>query len=293
MASGRVGSAAVREIWHYPVKSMAGVLLEACELTADGFVGDRGWAVRDEKRKCITDARSLPALLDVEVRYTRPPVPGESAPPVELRLPGTRTVTSEDGDVHEALTEYLGTDVTLWPRLPEDRREHYLRVYPEDVTGYLTDLFGVTEPDDLPDLSQLPPALAEFQTIPGSYFDAYPVHLVTTGTLDALATALDRPVDVRRLRPNLVVEGPAEADEDWTGRELRLGDAVVRIEARCPRCVMISRPRQGLPTDRDLLRTVHRDFGHNAGYYASVVQPGRVASGDPADGASDRLRTTA
>ena len=276
MASGSNGRTAVREIWHHPVKSMAGIRLEACDLTADGFAGDRGWAVRDEGRKCIADARSLPALLDVEARYTRPPAPGELSPPVELRLPGMRTVTSEDGDVHEALTEYLGIDATLWPRLPEDRREHYLRAYPEDLIGYLTDLFGVTDPADLPDISQLPPELAEFQTIPGSYFDAYPVHLVTTGTLDALAAALNRPVDTRRLRPNLVVDGPAEADEDWTGRELRLGDAVVRIETPCPRCVMISHPRQGLPADRGLLRTVHRGFGHNVGYYASVVRPGRL-----------------
>jgi len=267
---------AVREIWHYPVKSMAGIRLDACEVTEDGFLGDRGWAVRDEKRQCIADARALPALLDIEVRYTRPPAPGEFSPPVELRLPGSRTVTSEDEDVHAALTDYLGLDVTLWPRLPEDQREHYQRVYPEDVTGYLTGIFGVTEPSDLPDISQLPPELAEFQTIPGSYFDAFPVHLVTTGALDALSAAVDRPVDVRRLRPNLVVDGPAEADEDWTGRELHLGDAVLRVEAACPRCVMISHPRHGLPADRALLRTVHRDFSHNVGYYASVLKPGRI-----------------
>jgi uncharacterized protein YcbX len=286
MASGHIERVALREIWRYPVKSMAGERLASCELTADGLVGDRCWAVRDEKRACLTDARSLPALLDIAVRYTRPPAPGESAPPVELRPPGLQAVTSEDSGVHDALTEYLSADVTLWPRLPEDRREHYVRVYPEDVTGYLTGLFGVTELGELPDLSQLPPAIAEFQTIPGSYFDAYPVHLVTTGTLDALAAALGRPVDVRRLRPNLVVDGPAEADEDWTGRELRLGDAVVRIEAPCPRCVMVSRPQQGLPVDRELLRTVHRGFGHNVGYYASVVKPDRVTSEDPAGGAA-------
>ncbi|MCF3106793.1 MOSC domain-containing protein [Streptomyces roseoverticillatus] len=285
MTTGTAVRAVVREIWRYPVKSMAGERLDDCELGADGVLGDRCWAVRDEKRGCVTDARSLPALLDVAARYVEPPVPGRTAPHVELRLPGVPPVTSDLPGVHDELSAHLGAEVTLWPRVPADRREHYARVYPEDVTGYLTGLFGVAGLEDLPDLSGLPSEVAEFQTIPGSYFDAYPVHVVTTGMLDALAAALGRPVDVRRLRPNLVVEGPDQADDDWTGRELRVGGAVLRVEAPCPRCVMISRPQQGLDVDRELLRTVHRSFGHNLGYYASLVTPGRVSSEGRADAA--------
>ncbi|SER48360.1 hypothetical protein SAMN04487983_101736 [Streptomyces sp. yr375] len=262
---------------------MAGERLDTGELSADGVTGDRCWAVRDEKRGCVTDARSLPALLDIAVRYVHPPVPGKAAPQVELRLPGMPPTTSDDPGVHDALSAYLGTEVTLWPRVPADRREHYARVYPEDVEGYLTGLFGVAKLEEIPDLSQLPPAVMEFQTIPGGYFDAYPVHVITTGTLDALDAALGRPVDVRRLRPNLVVEGPAESDEDWTGRVMRFGKATLRIEAPCPRCVMISRPQQGLAVDRELLRTVHRRFAHNVGYYASVLEPGQAGSGDLAE----------
>ncbi|MER5970413.1 MOSC N-terminal beta barrel domain-containing protein [Streptomyces sp. NPDC002055] len=271
---------AVQNIWRYPVKSMAGERLDHCELTTDGIAGDRCWAVRDEKRGCVTDARSLPALLDIGVRYLRPPIPGEPSPPVELSAPGAPPVTSADPGVHDALSAHLDADVTLWPRVPADQREHYTRVYPEDVNGYLTGLFGVADLEDIPDLSHLPPAVMEFQTIPGSYFDAYPLHILTTGILEALRAALGSPVDIRRLRPNLVVDGPAETDQDWTGRELRIGESTVRVEAACPRCVMISRPQQGLAVDRELLRTVHRRFGHNLGYYASVVKPGRVRSGD-------------
>nr|WP_308312554.1 hypothetical protein [Streptomyces sp. ISL-11] len=75
-----------------------------------------------------------------------------------------------------------------------------------------------------------------------------------------------------------MVEGPA--DPDWLGRTVRVGGAVLRVEAACPHCVMISLPQQGLPADRGLLRTVHRDFGHAVGFYASVEQPGRVGCGD-------------
>jgi len=39
--------ASVKEIWRYPVKSMAGEPLEACLVTADGLEGDRRWELID------------------------------------------------------------------------------------------------------------------------------------------------------------------------------------------------------------------------------------------------------
>ena len=37
----------IREIWRFPVKSMQGERIDAGELTAKGFVGDRRYGVRD------------------------------------------------------------------------------------------------------------------------------------------------------------------------------------------------------------------------------------------------------
>ncbi|MEV8334832.1 MOSC N-terminal beta barrel domain-containing protein [Streptomyces niveus] len=280
---------AIREIWRYPVKSMAGERLDGCAVTADGLLGDRCWALRDEERACIADARKLPAMLDIHVRYARPPEPtvprGRSAG-VELRLPGAESgpVASDDPAVHDVLSAHLGRKVTLWPLLSaQEDRAHYVRAWPEDVERYLKDLFGVADLAEMPDLSALPPEVAEYQTMPGTYFDAYPVHLVTTGELAALARAEPPPPDVdsRRFRPNLLLEGPAAPD--WVGRRVRIGSAVLRVEADCPRCVMVSQPQQGLPAARGLLRTVHRDFGHQVGLYASVERPGRVECTDVAE----------
>ena len=39
--------AAVKEIWRYPVKSMAGERLAECEITGHGLLGDRRWAFID------------------------------------------------------------------------------------------------------------------------------------------------------------------------------------------------------------------------------------------------------
>ncbi len=52
----------VKEIWRYPVKSMAGERLQRANVGALGIYGDRGWAIRDEKAGEIRNARKLPAL---------------------------------------------------------------------------------------------------------------------------------------------------------------------------------------------------------------------------------------
>ena len=54
----------VREIWRYPVKSMAGEILESCEVGAAGIVGDRGWALRDDRAGEIADFTGISAAYE-------------------------------------------------------------------------------------------------------------------------------------------------------------------------------------------------------------------------------------
>jgi uncharacterized protein YcbX len=52
----------IKELWRYPVKSMAGERLERAELGPDGVAGDRLLQVRDARDRIVT-SRSRPALL--------------------------------------------------------------------------------------------------------------------------------------------------------------------------------------------------------------------------------------
>lgn len=46
-------------------------------------------------------------------------------------------------------------------------------------------MFGREEDEPLPDFSKFPDALAEFESPPGPYLDAYPIMLMTTSAIRA------------------------------------------------------------------------------------------------------------
>jgi uncharacterized protein YcbX len=70
----RVGT--VSQLWRYPVKSMGGERLARATLTVRGIPGDRGWALFDETRGGVTNAKRLAPLRNCRVRYSSEPVAG-------------------------------------------------------------------------------------------------------------------------------------------------------------------------------------------------------------------------
>jgi uncharacterized protein YcbX len=126
----------------------------------------------------------------------------------------------------------------------------------------------------------------EVKLPPDTFFDAAVVHLVTTSTLDRLASFSPQSrFDVARFRPNLVVQMTEAVDafveNDWVGRILSVGDEVrLQINDPCPRCVMTTLPQGDLPKDPSVLRTIVQHNQGNVGVLAAVVQGGRVKRGD-------------
>src|SRR6185369_8679525 len=140
--------------------------------------------------------------------------------------------------------------------------------------------------EPLPDLSVFPTEIFELTSPAGTYFDAFPLHLLTTSSLRTLAARNPGArFDVRRFRPNFVIDADGGADvpeNDWCGREIRIGDVRVAVGVRCPRCVMTTLPQGDLPKDPSVLRTIVRDLGQDVGVYLTVETPGEVALGDEA-----------
>jgi uncharacterized protein YcbX len=148
-------------------------------------------------------------------------------------------------------------------------------------------VFGLEPEDPLPDLSGVPPVAWEFYTPPGTYFDLFPIHVLTTSTLQ-LMSQLNPAAnwDVRRFRPNVLVDTGSTTgvtENDWAGRTIHIGDLVVKGELPTIRCAMPTHAQADLPRDPSVLRTIVRKANQSLGLYASVIEAGSVATGDPVE----------
>ena len=272
----------VAQVWRYPVKSMLGERLESATLGARGVPGDRGWAVWDVERDGVTTAKRLPALRGCRARYVDEPRDGEAPPRVELTLPdGTRMATG-DPETPGRLTEAFGRAVTL-VSLGGPGSESPPRISSAgDSPDVRRALMGLAPGEPEADMSAFPgERLVELRK--GNFFDAMPVHLLTTATLATLARLAPESIwDERRFRMNLLVDtGAADGypELDWIGRRIRLGAAVVELTDGCPRCVMVTQAFDELPKDPRLMRTLVRETQHVAGVYGTVVAAGNVDVG--------------
>ena len=115
------------------------------------------------------------------------------------------------------------------------------------------------------------------------------VSLVSDESVDKLAREAGREaVDARRFRMLVGVRGCAPHEEDeWIGRDVRIGEALVRIREQVARCAITTQHPDSGRADLDTLRVIalyrgKRDRNKvDFGVYGSVVEPGRVRVGDP------------
>jgi MOSC domain-containing protein len=115
----------------------------------------------------------------------------------------------------------------------------------------------------------------------GVNFDDSPVLVVNLATVAAFALAAGMPVDHRRFRGNLYVEG-FESDEEvrWFGSRIRVGAVQLEPVKRCERCVVITRDPETTVASPALLRVLTETSETFMGIYCRVVRPGMVSMGD-------------
>ncbi|OBJ72023.1 MOSC N-terminal beta barrel domain-containing protein [Mycobacterium sp. 1274756.6] len=277
-------------IWRYPVKSMAGQRITTAEVGELGVHADRTWAVRDLAKDATTSAKRLAGLLLCSARYAQPPPPEAGpghAPEVIIEFPDGTEISSSDPEVHAALSSYLDRDVELRPLPPIEDRDQYrgTMATPSDIHSY----FGLDPDEPLPDLSMFPvkklAELSRYITPVGSYVDAYPIHVITEQTLQAMAgLAPGSDFDVRRFRPTILVDAAGSSDSpetDWCGGTLVAPQAELKPLLPTVRCVMPSHAQYELARDRQITRTLAAHAHHCLGVYGTVGRPGRLREGDP------------
>ncbi len=280
----------VAALWRYPVKSMGGEQVGSSTVDERALHADRMWAVRDLELGAVTTARRLPALLGCTARFVdEPPAgvgPGDVAH-VVVTFPDGTEVTSTDAEAMDArLSELTGKQVTLVPLPPLDDKAAYRGVLASKKD--IRKQFGLRHDEPLPDFSMFPvrklAELAVFATPIGIFADAYPLHIVTTSSLRTMA-ALGGDFDVRRFRPNIVIDSDLEglAEQEWLGGKLRSDDVTISVAIPTIRCTMPLREQAGVTADPQVMKTVSRHGDRCFGVYADVDTGGTLRVGAAVD----------
>src|SRR5579885_344683 len=272
----------VGEIWRYPVKSMAGERIASCAVGTLGIPGDRGWAIRDEKAGEIRGAKKIPQLMRCSAHYVAEP-DGSSTPAAEITFPDGSKTRAGDKQTEARLSELIGRPVTLWPIQPVENRDFYRRSAPDnpDMMAELREIFGRVQDEPIPDLTMFPAEILEFTSPLGTYFDVFPIHVLTTASLAELSRLNPGAnFDARRFRPNFLIKSNDKVrgfeETTWSGRIVRIGEVRLKIEMPTVRCVMPTLEQGELPKDSSVLRTIVKHAKQNVGLYATVAQPGTV-----------------
>jgi uncharacterized protein len=244
-----------------PVKSLRLASVDAIELERTGVRGDRRYYLIDPEDRLVS-AKRLPPLLTV-----RPAVEDGR---LLLRFP--------DGGVIEGNVELgEGVETTFYGR---------------QVAGRLVE--GPWN-EALSEVAGKPLRLARTER-EGDGHDRGPragATLVSTGSLDALraAAGATEAVDGRRFRMTIGMNGvEPHAEDGWIGERVHVGGAVVVVRDKVGRCAMTTLdPDTGI-RDLDTLGAIasYRDGVPTPeplpfGVWCEVVQPGRVAVGDPVE----------
>ncbi|SER62233.1 hypothetical protein SAMN05216188_113128 [Lentzea xinjiangensis] len=106
-------------------------------------------------------------------------------------------------------------------------------------------------------------------------FDVLNVLVATDGQVRAAG------VDVRRLRPNILIGGVEPGEEDtWPGHALVAGDVVIGMYRKRARCVVTTIDPDTGAQDLDVHRRIRREFGGVLCLDSWVLRPGVVHVGD-------------
>jgi len=207
----------VSGLWRYPVKSLRGMACERLRVGPRGPELDRQWMLVDLNGRFLTQ-RQQPRMALVDVTL--------NADALVLNAPGMEALHLPLAGSGEAIVpvtvwsdtcegEPVGTAADRWLSEFLDVDCRLIR-FPDSATRQV-DLHYAQPGDQV------------------GFADGFPLLLITQASLDALNDKLSAPVDMRRFRPNLVIDGAAPHVEDnW--RRLRIGELTFEVVKPCSRC---------------------------------------------------------
>ena len=249
--------ATVRAIHVSAVKSLRLTNVAAARIEHDGIPGDRRFALIDGRGRVATQ-REIGAFARIRSSY-------------DIETGELALVMADGTEVSAHVNGGRPAATTLWGRDIQGRA----------VDGPWSEAVSAAVGRPLTML-ELPAGIRALDSHPVSLLSkASAAEVGRHGGVDGL--------DPRRFRPTLLVDGLGAHEEDeWVGRAVRAGEALLTVVRLDPRCALTTRDPETGERDADTLRWLAsyrraEDGAVYCGLYADVVEPGAVRVGDPVE----------
>lgn len=242
----------ISELWHYPVKGLAGARLESARLEAGRhFPGDRRYAIttgHPRRGEALAGQWMKKAFFLQMMTY-------DELAGLDCDFAGSRLTLSRNG---AALFEAdLESNAGI-----------------EAVNGWFTSEFGARL-EGAPQLARV---------LDGAFTDTKApwISLGGTASVTKFGTATSTAPDARRFRLNVMLETDTAFEEAaLVGSRIALGEAELKVVAPVGRCAAIDVDPATAIRGPHYLPVMKREFGHaDLGIFAEVTRTGTVKPGD-------------
>ena len=228
----------VKEIYIYPIKSLAGISCQNALAEEMGFENDRRWMLIDAENQMITQrehrimSQFYPQISDGKISITFQDQKHEFSIDEHLENSIAVNVWDDKSEVIEVnkstskwFSEHLGFECKLVKIMKNGDRKH--------ESSKLKETFNV------------------------SLADGYPYLMIGSQSLDFLNEKLADKITILRFRPNIVIssQNPHEEDDFTT---FKIGEVQFKNVKPCGRCIIVNNDPDNGKLKKEPLKTLSK-----------------------------------
>ena len=243
----------VKEIYIYPIKSLAGISCQNALAEEMGFENDRRWMLIDAENQMITQrehrimSQFYPQISNGKISITFQDQKHEFSIDEHLDNSIAVNVWDDKSEVIEVnkstskwFSEHLGFECKLVKIIKNGDRKH--------ESSKLKETFNV------------------------SLADGYPYLMIGSQSLDFLNEKLADKITVLRFRPNIVIssQSPHEEDDFTT---FKIGEVQFKNIKPCGRCIMVNNDPENGKLKKEPLKTLskYRNVNNSVLFGTNIV----------------------
>ena len=210
----------VKELYIYPIKSLAGIPVQSAKAEEMGFENDRRWMLIDGKNQFITQrnhpnlSQFYPNIKEGKIEVSHHDNKHEFFISESLKKPIFSTVWDDESKVVE-----VNKATSKWF---------------SEALGFACKLVKILDKGDRKHKST-----KLNKTLNVSLADGYPYLLIGSESLDSLNEKLEEKITIKRFRPNIVISTELAHEEDLFNT-FQIGNVKFQNAKPCGRCAMIN-----------------------------------------------------